>query len=177
MSRLATIDPSSASIKAKEIFDGPLKGKHFNIFKAMANSPAALGAYLGASGALAGGLLSKAEQETVQLAIGEANKCGYCVAAHTAIGKSAGLSEAETVSARRGAVATNQKLDALAKFALAIHENRGVVSDADVAAFRKAGYSDGHIAEVVANYALAIYTNYFNHVNRTEVDFPAVAKI
>ncbi|MFO7775603.1 MAG: carboxymuconolactone decarboxylase family protein, partial [Candidatus Hydrogenedentota bacterium] len=31
----------------------------------------------------------------------------------------------------------------------------------------------GHIAEVVANYALSTLTNYFNHVNETEVDVPA----
>ena len=41
MPRLNTIDPATATGKAKEIFDGPLQGKHLNIFKGMANSPAA----------------------------------------------------------------------------------------------------------------------------------------
>jgi alkylhydroperoxidase family enzyme len=68
-------------------------------------------------------------------------------------------------------------MNALAKFSLAIHEKRGFVSDADVAAFKTAGYGEAHIAEVVANYALAVYTNYFNHVNLTAVDFPAASKI
>jgi len=176
MGRLQSIDPSQATGRAKEIFDGPLKGKAFNIFKAMASAPAALDTYLGMSGALSAGVLSAKEREAIQLAVGEANNCGYCVAAHTAIGKGAGLTEAQTVEARRGKV-EDAKLGALTRFALAIHEKRGFVSDADLATFKAAGYADGHVAEVVANYALAVYTNYFNHVNQTDLDFPAAAAI
>lgn len=175
MARLAPIDPKSATGKAKEIFDGPLAGKHFNMFKSMANSPAALQAYLGMSGALGHGLLDGKEREVVQLAIGSLNGCDYCLAAHTAIGKSVGLSEDQTIEARRGAM-KDTKLNALAKFAGAIHEKKGHVSDQDLAAIRAAGYSDGHIAEVVAGYALALYTNYFNHVAEPAIDFPPAPK-
>ncbi|MEM8834924.1 MAG: carboxymuconolactone decarboxylase family protein [Planctomycetota bacterium] len=173
MPRLNTVDPASAEGPVKEIFDGPLQGKHFNIFKGMANSPAALNAYLGIAGALGNAQLSAAEQETIQLAIGEANGCDYCLGAHTALGKMAGLSEAQTIGARKGHVSEDPKLDALAKFALRIHEKKGWVGDDDFAAVRDAGYSDGQIAEVFAVYALAIFTNYFNHANQTVTDFPA----
>jgi uncharacterized peroxidase-related enzyme len=176
MNRLGQVDPATATSPVKEIFDGPLKGKHFNIFKSMAKSPAALNAYLGLAGALNGATLSAKEREVVQLAVGEANACEYCVAAHTAIGKMSGLSDAQTVEARRGSL-SDAKLNALARFALSLHEKRGHVSDADLAAFKGAGYTEGHIAEVVATYALALYTNYFNHVNETPSDFPAVAKV
>lgn len=176
MARLAPVNPATASGKAKEIFDGPLAGKHFNMFKSMANSPAALQAYLGMSGALSHGMLSGQEREVVQLAVGAANACDYCVAAHTAIGKSLGLSEAQTIEARRGAL-KDAKLNALARFALAIHEKRGHVSDQDLAAIRAAGYTDGHIAEVVAGYALALYTNYFNHIAEPAIDFPPPPKV
>jgi uncharacterized peroxidase-related enzyme len=176
MARLTSIEPASATGRTKELFEGPLKGKTFNIFKAMGNSPAALDAYLGLSGALAKGVLTPAEREVIQLTIGQANNCGYCVAAHTAIGKMSGLSEAQTIEARRGHLA-DPKLNALARFALAVHEKKGFVSDQDVSAFKAAGYGDGAVAEVIAVYALAIYTNYFNHVNDTPVDFPAAAKI
>lgn len=176
MPRLAPIDPTKATGRAKEIFEGPLKGKHFNIFKSMANSPAALDVYLGMAGALSKASLSDKEREVVQLAVGEANNCGYCLAAHTAIGKGAGLTELQTIEARRGTLA-DARLNALAKFALALHEKRGFVSDADVAAFHEAGFSPAHLAEVVATYALAVYTNYFNHVNQTPVDFPLAPKI
>lgn len=172
MPRLNTVDPATAEGPVKEVFDGPLQGKHFNIFKAMANSPAALNAYLGIAGALSNAHLSAAEQEAIQLAIGEANGCDYCLGAHTALGKMAGLSEAQTIGARKGAV-DDAKIDALVKFALKVHEKKGWVGDEDVASVRDAGYSDGHIAEVFAVYALAIYTNYFNHANQTVSDFPA----
>lgn len=176
MSRLATVEATQAQGRVKEIYEGPLKGKHFNIFKSMANSPAALDAYLGIAGALEKASLTLAQREVIQLAVGQATGCDYCVAAHTAIGKSGGLSEAQTIGARRGSV-DDPKLNALAKFALAVHEKRGHISDADLASFRGAGFTDGNVAEALAVYALAIYTNYFNHVNNTPIDFPPAPKI
>lgn len=176
MPRFNLIDPATASPAAKAIFDGALKGKHFNIFKGLANSPAALDAYLSLSGALSKGELSAQERELIALAVGEANNCGYCVAAHTAIGKGAGLSEAQAIEARRGS-ATEPKHRALIKFVLSLHEKRGFVSVQDIEDFKQAGYTDGHAAEAIGNYALNIYTNYFNHANDTTPDFPAVSKI
>jgi AhpD family alkylhydroperoxidase len=101
MARITPVDPATVTGKSKELLDGPLAGKHFNIFRSMAQSPAALQAYLGLSGAVASGGLNAKEREVIQLAVGEANNCGYCVAAHTAIGKGAGLTEPQTVEARR----------------------------------------------------------------------------
>ncbi len=135
-----------------------------------------LDGYLGLSGALNKTSLSGKEREAIQLAVGEANNCGYCVAAHTAIGKGMGLTEQQTIEARRGGN-SDPKINALVKFALALHEKKGFVSDADVSALKGAGYSDAHLGEVVAVYALAVFTNYFNHVNATPVDFPAPPSI
>lgn len=156
----------------KEIFDGPLKGKHLNIFKGMANSAAVLDAYLGLAGAVGKSGLSAAEREAIQLAIGQQNNCDYCLAAHTKIGIASGLTSDQTVEVRRGKP-SDPKLAALTRFALALHEKRGHVSDDDLKSFKAGGYTDGHIGEVVAVYALAVFTNYFNHVNDTAIDFPA----
>jgi alkylhydroperoxidase family enzyme len=52
--------------------------------------------------------------------------------------------------------------------------NRGEVSDVDVQEVREAGFSDGEIGEIVANVALNVFTNYFNIVAGTEIDFPKV---
>ena len=172
MPRLTVVDPANATGKAKELFDGPLKGKHLNIFKGMANSPAALEFYLNGSGALAGASLSAKEQEVVQLVFAQANKCDYCQAAHTAIGKGAGLTEDQTIAARTQGDLGDAKLTAIAAFAGALFEKRGFVSDDDIQAFKSAGYDDGAVAEIIAVSALATYTNYFNHVNETEVDMP-----
>lgn len=51
---------------------------------------------------------------------------------------------------------------------------RGFVEDSDIEAVRAAGYGDGEIGEIIGAVALNIFTNYFNSVARTEVDFPAV---
>jgi len=171
MPRLHVVDPAAAQGEVKQIFEGPLKGKHLNIFKGLANSPAALNAYLGLSSALSRGELSAKEREAVALALGEVNDCGYCTAAHTAIAKGAGMTEDETVAARKGEPA-DAKTRALVAFALKLRDASGWVEDRDIEAMRDAGYSDGAIAEAVANYALNVLTNYFNHVNDTEVDFP-----
>lgn len=176
MTRIPPVNPATATGRAKEIFDGPLAGKHFNIFKSMAVSPAALDTYLGMAGALSKAALNAKEREVIQLAIGQANNCEYCQAAHTAIGKSVGLTDAQTIEARRGTL-SDPKLNAVAKFALALHEKKGFVSDSDYKNFKAAGYTDAHAAEAVASYALALYTNYFNHMNNTPTDFPAVPAI
>ena len=47
------------------------------------------------------------------------------------------------------------------------------MTDDDVEQRRRAGYTDGQVGEIVANVALNLFTNYFNHVAGTELDFPA----
>lgn len=176
MPRLAVVDPAQSSGRARELFDGPLRGKHFNLFKALANSPAALEGYLATAGALGRGTLSPKEHEVLQLTIAEANACGYCAAAHTAIGVSLGLTREQALEARRGKLG-DPRLNAVATFALALHEKRGHVSAGDLQQFRAAGFDDGHIIEATLAYALATFTNFVNHVNETPIDFPAVPTI
>lgn len=176
MPRLTVVDPAHATGRAKEVFDGPLKGKHFNIFKSMATSPALLDMYLGIGGAMGKASLSMKEQEVIQLAIAQAQSCDYCAAAHTAIGKMHGLTEAQTLEARRGKM-TDPKLNALARFALSLHEKKGFVSDADVAAFKAAGYGEQQMGEVVGSYIQMMFTSTFNHMNDTPVDFPPPPKM
>ena len=143
-----------------------------NVIATMARSPAVARAYLAFAQALSGGTLPRRLREQIALVVGEANACGYCVAAHTASGQRAGLTEEETKEARRVASPDGKDQAALA-FARKVAEDRGVVADADLERIRRAGYNDGEIAEIVANVALNIFTNYFNHVAGTEVDFPA----
>lgn len=142
-----------------------------NLIATIARSPAVAKAYLGFAQALSGGTLPRRLREQIALAVAEANACGYCVAAHTASGKRAGLTEAETKDARR-ATSHDDKEHAALVFARQIVQDRGVVADADVDELRRAGYTDGDVAEIVANVALNIFTNYFNHVAATDVDFP-----
>jgi uncharacterized peroxidase-related enzyme len=142
-----------------------------NLLATMANSPAVVNAYVGMSSALAGGSLSPQLREGISLTVGQANECDYCLAAHSAAGRRAGLSEHDVELARMG-TADGDKERAALQFAQVIVEHRGLVSDQDVEAVRQAGFTDGEVAEIVANVALNIFTNYFNHVADTEIDFP-----
>jgi uncharacterized peroxidase-related enzyme len=143
-----------------------------NLLATMAQSPAVAQAYLCFSQSLAAGTLPARLREQIALVLGETNGCNYCLAAHTALGKGAGLTEEETCDARRAAPRDDKERAAL-EFARQIVQERGMVSDADVERVRQAGYTDGQIAEIVAGVALNIFSNYFNHVAGTEVDFPA----
>jgi uncharacterized peroxidase-related enzyme len=173
MSRFTQIAPETATGKTKELMDAVRSklGLVPNMVRAMANSPAALNAYMQFSGALTAGFLSAKSREQIALAVGQANECDYCVSAHSALGKLAGLTLDQILESRQG-TAMNGKTDALLHFSRRLVETRGQVSDGDVDAMRQAGFTDGEIVETVAGVALNIYTNYFNHVAATDIDFP-----
>ena len=175
MSRLPTVDFESASSRTQELFSAvsTKMGVVPNMMRTMANSPAVLEAYLSFQGTLSHGVLPAKVQQQLALVISEYNRCEYCLSAHTAIGKQMRLSEDELLRNRQGTSA-DSKIDALLQFARRVAEKRGRVDDDDVAAVREAGYGNAEIAEVVAQVALAVFTNYFNNVSATEVDFPHV---
>lgn len=146
-----------------------------NMFRTFAHSPVALNAYMQLSGATAGGRLTARQREQIALAVGEANDCGYCLAAHTALGKGAGLSPAQIEQAR-DAQAEDPRDAALLRLASAIVRERGHVPTAELDAFKAAGFGDGDVLEVLVSVVLNIYTNYTNHLARTDIDFPVAVK-
>jgi uncharacterized peroxidase-related enzyme len=145
-----------------------------NMFRVIANSPAALEGYLGLNGALAKGSLDPKTRERIALAVAEINGCDYCLAAHTYLGKNiAKLDDAELAANRNGA-SLDAKADAAVHFAAKLVRARGHVSATDVEAVKSAGYSDADVIEIVLHVALNTLTNYVNESVQTVVDFPAV---
>jgi uncharacterized peroxidase-related enzyme len=176
MSRLPLVDPAAATAERKAVLDqihGAF-GTTPNMFKAVANSTAALQMMWGAFGALGGGTLSSKLGEQIAVAIADRNRCEYCLAAHTALGRKAGASGEEMARAQAGESGDPAVAAALA-FALKVVEARGQVSDADVQRLRDNGYGDEQIMEILAHVALNIFTNYTNVAFAVPVDFPAVA--
>ena len=172
MPRLKRLDKTGGDARANQMMEDLDKNKKLlNIFRGMANSPAVLDGYLKFSGALKEGMLDAKTREAIALVVGQASRCEYCLSAHTAIGKGAGLDDAAIRDARLGRSA-DPKTQAAVTLARTLVDSKGNVADADVQAARQAGLSDGEIGEVVANVALNLFTNYFNHLNQTEVDFP-----
>ncbi|TWT38200.1 Carboxymuconolactone decarboxylase family protein [Posidoniimonas corsicana] len=175
MPRISTVALDAANPQQTKLFAAVKNklGRVPNLLLSLGKSPAALKGYLDFSDALASGEALTAEQrEIVALAVAEANGCEYCLAAHSAIGKSVGLS-ADAIAAARRAGGDDPANRAVARFAQAIVQTRGRVDDASLDAFRAAGFDDAAVAEVVAHVSLNVLTNYFNNLAHTEVDFPA----
>jgi uncharacterized peroxidase-related enzyme len=173
--RITAVETQSAPGKSKELLEGVQKklGMTPNLMRTLAHSPAALEGYLNLNGSLGHGSLPAKVREELALFVGQTNECDYCVAAHSLLGKMAGLQPDQLLSARRGQAVDPQAQAAL-KLAKVVMDTRGDVSDADLTAAHAAGLDDAQISEVVAHVALNIFTNYFNRLARTEVDFPKV---
>jgi uncharacterized peroxidase-related enzyme len=145
-----------------------------NMFRVFAHSKVALEAYLQLADVAAHGRLDARQREQIALAVGGANGCDYCVAAHGAIGRMVGLRPDQIAQARE-AHADTPRDEALLRLARRIVEARGHVPVAELDAFKAAGYDDAAILEVLVNVMLNVYTNYTNHLARTEIDFPLPA--
>lgn len=145
-----------------------------NLFRLVANSPAALEGYLGLSAALGKGELHPATRERIALAVAEVNGCAYCLAAHTYIGRNVARLDDAEIAANRNGSSNDSKADAAVRFAVQVTQQRGHVSDADFEAVKAAGYTDAQIIEIVQHVALNTWTNYVNTVGGTEIDFPAI---
>lgn len=175
MPRIQPIDLADADSRTKALLDGVKAklGMVPNFMKTMAHAPSALAGYLAFSGAVAEGKLPVALRERIALATAQTNACDYCASAHQALGKMAGLS-AEEIALGFGGDSTDPKAKVALVFATQVLAKRGEVSDAEIEAIRKAGFSDGDVLEIVANVALNILTNYLNNVAEPDIDFPRV---
>ncbi len=144
------------------------------MFQAVANSPAALQFMWAGFGALGGGKLGAQLGEQIAVAVANANRCHYCLAAHTALGQGAGLS-AETLGHAQVGESSDPRTQAALRFALALVRQRGAVEASDVQVLRTAGFDDEAVVELIAVVALNLFTNYVNIALDVPVDFPAVA--
>ena len=175
MTRIAGVDPTTATGRSAELL-GAIKAKLGtvpNLYRVVAHSPAVLEATLSSGETLNGGVLTARQREAIAIATAEANGCDYCLSAHVLLGRGAGLSEPQIAAARHGE-SGDATFDAIIAFTRALLEKKGHVSDGEIAALRAAGLGDAALVEIVAQVTRNIFTNYLNHVARTEIDFPVV---
>jgi len=147
-----------------------------NTFAAIgAHEPAALKVMLQAEAVLATSSLSKQDRETVKLAVSEAAGCHYCVAAHSLLGKLAGLKPEALKQIRAGLPTGDAKRDALVRFVRNLARSSGEISDEEFAAIKAAGYTDAQLVDISLAFATITFTNVFNRINDTTIDYPAAA--
>src|SRR5512147_1271120 len=142
-----------------------------NAFRLTATSPAALKGYVGMLNALNEGSLPAPTRERVALAVAEVNGCEYCLSAHTYLGKNVARLDDGEITANRNGASNDPKADAAVRFAAKVARARGHVAEAELSAMKLAGYTDAQVIEIVLHVALNTWTNYFNEVFKTDIDF------
>jgi uncharacterized peroxidase-related enzyme len=143
-----------------------------NLFRLMAISPNTLSAFVALQGALAR-TLDIATIEAMGMAVSEGSRCKYCLQSHTFLGlRFAKLDAAELTLNRQGA-SRDPKRAAAVRFAKAVADNRGRVSDSDLADVRAAGFSDADIVAIAGLVAQFLMTNFMNNIAEVELDFPS----
>lgn len=175
MPHVPLIDRDAATGSVKEQFDqiASAFGGVPAMFRAVANSPAALASMWGSFAAFGGGALGPALSEQIAVAVADRNSCEYCLAAHTALGTKAGLSRDALAAAQDGR-SDDPRTAALLGFAVKLVDERGGISPDDVQAVRDQGWSDEQIVETIGQVALNLFTNYVNIALEVPVDFPTV---
>lgn len=176
MSRINLVTTEAANPEQTALYEaiqGQL-GMVPNFLKVFANSPAALRAFLGLHGIANEGSLDPQTRERIALGLAEQNACEYCVSAHSAIGRKAGLSSAE-IEANRAGGSQDAKAAVAVKFARSLAEHNGEVTTAELLEIRNAGYDDSEIVEIITHVGMNVLTNILGKASRVEIDFPKVS--
>jgi uncharacterized peroxidase-related enzyme len=176
MTRVNPVDPQTATDDRRQVLDQAKAafGRVPNGLKVLAASAPALSGWWAFEGALAKSTLPRPIREQIALLTAEFNGCGYCLAAHAAAGKAAGLGPEDIAAARKGTSASPFAA-AVLSFASEVLATRGDVSGAAVDAARAAGITDEQFLDILAFVSLNTFTNYTHRFARTELDFPPFA--
>jgi uncharacterized peroxidase-related enzyme len=171
--------PARAEVSAanQAIFDNLNKALGFvpNLYAAFAYSDSALGNYLQFQNAPSS--LTKKEREVVNLVVSQVNDCRYCQSAHTVIGKMNGFTEEQVLQIRAGEAPFNAKFDALVHLAKEITTTQGHPSEAAKQAFFAAGYTNGHLVDLVLAVADKVVMNYLHNITQVPIDFPVAVEL
>jgi len=176
MSHVPLVDRDTTSGAVQEQLDQiqAAFGTVPSMFKAVANSPAALTSMWGSFNAFGSGALGPEMTEQIAVAVANRNSCEYCLAAHTALGRNAGVTSEALADAQSG-ISKDPRTEAMLRFALGLVDERGQVNVTEIEALREHGWTDEHIVEAIGHVALNVFTNYINIALGVPLDFPRVA--
>ncbi len=174
MAQFQTHTIETAPADSKEILTAVNKKLGFipNMLGKLAEAPTAVKAYLSLADIYGETSFTPTEREVVAMTSSFENECHYCMAAHSTAAKGAGVPGDVIEALRSGEKLADNKLEALRTFARKVVTRRGWVEDADVQAFKNAGYTNAQSLEVIVGVALKTISNYSNHLLDTPVDGP-----
>lgn len=142
-----------------------------NLYATIGYSSDTLENYLAFNGPAGKGSFTGKEIEAIKLAVSEANACQYCLAAHTALGKMAGFTEAETRELRAGTI-DDPRLRAITQLAADIAQKRGKAATELKEAFFAQGFEEKALIDLIATVTAVTFTNYVHGSTQVPVDFP-----
>ena len=159
------------------LFDNLKKGLGMvpNLYATLAYSEHALASYLALQNAKSS-ITGKA-REVVNLVVSEVNSCEYCLAAHTAVGKMVGFTDAQILEIRAGRASFDAKLDALAQLVKSIATRHGHPDQRLVEAFFAAGWTKENLVDAIVTIGDKTVTNYLHGTTKVPVDFPVAPKL
>lgn len=110
------------------------------------------------------------ERTVVWMTVNVANRCHYCVPAHTGIAKREKIDDAIIDALRDETPLADPRLEALRTFTLAVRDTHGRPSADQLAAFEAAGFDDRAILDVILIVAQKVMSNFTNSIFDTPTD-------
>ncbi|MFF1606678.1 carboxymuconolactone decarboxylase family protein [Amycolatopsis sp. NPDC058278] len=127
----------------------------------MANSPALLNTFFAAFGHFrGGGTFGPDERQVLLLSNAVANRSEWAVAFHTLEALRDGVEPAVVEAIRRGEAPADRRMAVLSAFTRSLIGKQGHVEDAEVVAFKAAGFTEEQVFEVITGVAISAMTNY-----------------
>ena len=172
MSTFKVLTREEVSDKNQGLFDQLKSNVGFvpNLYAAYAYSGNALANYLTLAASKTS--LKAKEKEVVNLAVSEVNQCIYCLSAHTAIGKMNGFTDEQILELRAGYSSFDSKLDALARLAKNITENRGEADQQVLENFFNNGWTKENLIDTIVLVGDKTISNYVHKTTQVPIDFP-----
>ena len=172
MTSFTTHTIESAPEASKPILESAKRRLGFvpNLMATMAEAPVMVESYQAMMGLFDKSALSETERQIVLMTNNRLNGCTYCMAAHTAISKMAGIDAGVIEALRSGSPIDDPKLEALRRFSVIINESRGWATEEQVEEFLAAGYTKQTVLEVIVGTSLKVLSNYSTHIVEPELD-------
>lgn len=175
MTNLSEVDSGSNDLEVKNVLERSKRmlGRIPNMIGAMASSPAVADLYLSIQTSFQGFSLPPEFIELIAVTVAEANSCYYCLCAHHAKAKRYGIARDDLDKARL-ATSGNAKTAVALEFVKDMIVNRCENMPNRIDLLKSHGWNEAEISEIITVATLNIFPNYFNKLNETELDFPAL---
>lgn len=171
MARISLINPESANVEVKEIYEKTLRGKPGNAHKALAHRPEMLKNFLPFYASV-GRSLDRRLYELIYLRTSLINGCHYCTQHHVSSSKRVGLTAEDWSALKAGNYARyNDKERAALIYVDKLTRTPHDINDSDFVPLKKE-FSDAEIVDIHLLTGLANLTNRFTDPLGLEVEFP-----